>query len=381
MTKNICTLPWMHIETTPMGEFRPCCLAEEPIPDYNITKGHTLQQAFESEYMQDLREQFLQGKKPKTCAKCWALESAGGRSKRMISNSKFGVDTAHKKIKFLDLKLGNICNLKCRICGGWSSSKWANEEIKQGNQIAKYWMKQGQWPRQEIKLWQEIVELLPDIDYFEFTGGEPFLIQEHFNILKASVEKQTSKHQQIHYNTNGTTFPSEAIENIWPHFKEVEIAFSIDDLNTRFEYQRYGAKWNEVNDNVKKISSYKNKFNLKTQICCTINIQNIYNLDSMAEWISKQNFDYVFFNYLQEDKVWNVQNLPQQYKNIIKDKLIHYQGPYQNDVAQALRYMMSVDGYTTELRERLQRKVIDSDKFRKENFEQVFPEYAGLIYD
>ena len=378
---KICTLPWMHMETTPMGEFRPCCLANEPIPNMNISQGDTIKDAFESPYMENLRQEFLAGNKPATCSKCWALEDAGGISKRMISNQKFGVNTAQKKIRFLDLKLGNICNLKCRICGGWSSSKWANEEIKQGSEIAKYWMKQGQWPRQETKLWQEIVDMLPHIDYFEFTGGEPFLIQEHFDILMASVEKGTSKHQQIHYNTNGTTFPADAIERIWPHFKEVEIAFSIDDLAERFEYQRHGAVWHEVNENVQRISAYKNKFNLKTQICCTINIQNIYNLDAMAEWIDQQSFDYVFFNYLQEDKVWNVQNLPHHYKDIIQDKLAKYQGAYQDDVAQALKYMLSVDGHNSALRERLQHKVKDSDQFRNENFERVFPEYAGLIYD
>lgn len=369
------------METTPMGEFRPCCLANEPIPNMNISQGDTIKDAFESTYMDDLRQQFLAGNKPVTCSKCWALEDAGGTSKRMISNQKFGVNTAQKKIRFLDLKLGNICNLKCRICGGWSSSKWANEEIKQGSEIAKYWMKQGQWPRQETKLWQEIVDMLPHIDYFEFTGGEPFLIQEHFDILTASVKKGTSKHQQIHYNTNGTTFPADAIEHIWPHFKEVEIAFSIDDLAERFEYQRHGAVWEEVNHNVERISAYKKQFNLKTQICCTINIQNIYNLDVMAEWIAQQNFDFVFFNYLQEDKVWNVQNLPHKYKDIIQNKLAKYKGVYQKDVAQAVKYMLSVDGYNTALRERLQRKVKDSDQFRNENFELTFPEYQGLIYD
>ena len=116
---KICTLPWMHMETTPMGEFRPCCLANEPIPNMNISQGDTIRDAFEATYMDDLRQQFLAGNKPATCSKCWALEDAGGTSKRMISNQKFGVDTTQKKIRFLDLKLGNICNLKCRICGGW----------------------------------------------------------------------------------------------------------------------------------------------------------------------------------------------------------------------------------------------------------------------
>ena len=137
---NMCALPWMSIETTALGEFRPCCLAEESItkPDgslYKVANGDTIQDAFDSEYMEQLRNDFLQGKKPDTCKKCWALESAGGYSKRMISNDKFKY--TDKKLKFLDLKLGNICNLKCRICGVWSSSKWAQEEIDLGNVDAK----------------------------------------------------------------------------------------------------------------------------------------------------------------------------------------------------------------------------------------------------
>ncbi len=38
----------MHLETTPLGEFRPCCLAEETIPDYNISRGDTINNAFNS---------------------------------------------------------------------------------------------------------------------------------------------------------------------------------------------------------------------------------------------------------------------------------------------------------------------------------------------
>jgi len=372
----------MHIETTPLGEFRPCCLSEESIPNYNITQGDTLLDAFESDYMQNLRQQFLDGKKPATCAKCWALESAGGTSKRMISNEKYGIDTDHKKLKFLDLKLGNICNLKCRICGAWSSSKWAQEEIELGNTNAKKWLKQGQWPRQQHMLWDEIVQLLPDVEYFEFTGGEPFLIKEHFDILEKSVEIGTSKNQQIHYNTNGTTFPQHAVDNIWPHFKEVEIAFSVDDVAERFEYQRYGAVWQEVNDNIQRFNDLKKKHkNIKTQICCTINVQNIYNLEAVAHWIESQNFDYVFYNYLHEAKEWNVQYLPKQYKQIIQTKLLSSKvnGPHRKELSKAVVFMMDKDLGDDKMHQLRKQKIIASDNYRQQSFVDVHSEYKGLL--
>tara|TARA_E500000318_G_scaffold89273_1_gene86803 strand:+ start:1097 stop:2242 length:1146 start_codon:yes stop_codon:yes gene_type:complete len=379
---KICTLPWMHIETTPLGEYRPCCLAEESIPGYSITKGDSLQDAFNSPYMDKLRQDFLDGKTPDTCAKCWALESAGGTSKRMISNIKFGVDTSKKNLKFLDLKLGNICNLKCRICGSWSSSKWAQEEIKLGNKQARKWLEQGQWPRQQHELWNEIIELLPKIEHFEFTGGEPFLIKEHFDILQKSVSLGTSKQQQIHYNTNGTTFPLHAVENIWPHFKEVEIAFSIDDVGERFEYQRYPAKWREVNENVTKFNALrKTNKNIKTQVCCTINMQNIFNLEQVARWIETQDFNYVFYNYLHEAKEWNVQYLPTQYKENIKTKLLSntINGQQGKEINKALDFMMDKNLGNKQMDARRKAKIQASDKFRNQNFETIHSEYQGLL--
>jgi len=95
----------MHLETTPLGEYRPCCLAEESIKrtdgtPYDISKGDTIKDAFNSKYMENMRNEFLEGGQPNTCSKCWSLEEAGGTSKRMISNEKFGLNTDEKGITF-----------------------------------------------------------------------------------------------------------------------------------------------------------------------------------------------------------------------------------------------------------------------------------------
>ena len=377
----------MHLETTPLGEYRPCCLAEESIKrsdgtPYDISAGDTIKDAFSSQYMENMRQEFLDGGQPKTCAKCWALEESGGTSKRMISNEKFGISTDEKGITFLDLKLGNICNLKCRICGGFSSSKWAAEEIKQGSDHAKGWLKAGMWPRKTNSLWNEVVDMLPQIEHFEFTGGEPFMIQEHFDLLEKSVELGHAKQQEIHYNTNGTQFPEYAIKHIWPHFKNVEIAFSIDDIRGRFEYQRYGAKWDQVNENIRRFNETKsNSKNISTQICCTINIQNIYNLDNMADWIKQQNFDYVYYNYLHEAKEWNVQYLPIHLKHKIKNKLEAYDGDlwHYKQIQNAINFMMSTNLHTEEMAHKRKIKIKMSDQFRNESFAEIFPELKELL--
>ena len=308
-------LPWISIETSPIGTSRPCCLAMDEITDadgikYDLNK-HTLTQIYQSGYMQDLRQEFLDGRQPDTCKRCWDEEAAGRVSKRINSRIRLKeyydrVDfsnTNPNQLWFIDLKLGNICNLKCRICGSWSSSPWAQEEmaylpdVKKKEHLAYTFLKQGAWPRENPQFWDNLRALLPNIKYFEFTGGEPFLIKEHFELLRYAVEHGYSKDIEIHYNTNGTVFPDFA--DVWKEFKHVEIAFSIDNMGARFEYERYLAKWDEVQTNIVKFIELRSK-KLTIHLCTTINIQNVYYLPEICEWITQQTFDNVYFNMLHD---------------------------------------------------------------------------------
>ena len=258
--QKFCVLPWVSLEASPIGTVRPCCLAEEEITDNGGEKFNLGTAQFStvqnSHYMRKLRQHFIDGDQPETCRKCWNEEHAGRTSKRMhtldrlkhmIPIQDWTIDA--KPLMFLDLKLGNICNLKCRICGSWSSSTFATEELKFiGNKKESFhynMLKQGAWPRNNEIFWSQIEKISSQLQYIEFTGGEPFMIQEHFDMLQGLVLRNLAKNIEIHYNTNGTQWPEEAAE-IWRHFKTVEIAFSIDDINSRFEYQRSGAKWDEV---------------------------------------------------------------------------------------------------------------------------------------
>jgi MoaA/NifB/PqqE/SkfB family radical SAM enzyme len=101
----------------------------------------------------------------------------------MIDDTDWTIDA--KPLMFLDLKLGNICNLKCRICGSWSSSAFATEELQfmsaEEKKTSHHYimLKQGAWPRENTNFWDEIDRVLDQIRYIEFTGGEPFMIREH----------------------------------------------------------------------------------------------------------------------------------------------------------------------------------------------------------
>ena len=84
---KFCVLPWISLETSPIGTVRPCCLAEEEIVDDNGNKFDLNTASFvniqNSQYMQNLRQDFLNAQQPSACRKCWREERAGRTSKRM----------------------------------------------------------------------------------------------------------------------------------------------------------------------------------------------------------------------------------------------------------------------------------------------------------
>lgn len=377
--KTICMLPWTSMEVTPMGTYRPCCLYGESIPGISVHNGHSIHDAQHSDYMKNLRQQFLNGEKPSGCNMCWQEESVFGRmSKRKATFIKLkNIKPAYTEEEvapiFLDLKLGNICNLKCRICGSWSSSKWAQEEIDLAdgdNDLALQQLKQGQWPRKIPSWWKALDDALPFIEYLEFTGGEPFLINEHFDLLEVLVEKGYASKIDIHYNTNGTIWPVRG-EKLWPHFKKVEIAFSIDDIGPRFEYQRYGAKWNETEEVIRK--AVASKFSL--QVCTTFNIQNAYYWAETEDWIYKQGITDIHYNILQEPPMFNLRNMPWDVKGVFELKMQQAKNKRINEVIQFMA--LEGDNMLPTLRERLDK----SDKYRKQSFAETHPEVWYLIND
>ena len=389
--EKFCVLPWISLETSPIGTVRPCCLAEEEIVDelgnkYKLlaTDLGTVQN---SKYMQNLRSAFLAGEQPDTCTKCWDEERSGRTSKRMntldrlkhiVADSNWTTDS--KPLQFLDLKLGNICNLKCRICGSWSSSQFAVEEIKHGgNDFHKQMLRDGAWPRENSDFWKNLDKLLEDIRYLEFTGGEPFMIQEHFDLLQRIIDQGIAHRVEVHYNTNGTHYPARA-EDVWKHFKTVEIAFSIDDIGERFEYQRMNAKWIAVKENINHFRTLRNRLPavIQLQVCATVNVFNVMYLEDLALWIDLQDFDFVYWNMLHQAEYLSIGNMPARAKQLaitrLKQATVSCRDRIEFD-----RMIDFINNGKQDLGDQLLLKVRELDQRRQQNLHDHHQELAYAI--
>ena len=393
---RFCVLPWVSLEASPIGTVRPCCLADDELLDDAGNKFSLLTADFasiqNSQAMTQLRQEFLDGKKPQTCRKCWNEERSGRTSKRMHTLDRMkhmGItgewSTDAKPLMFLDLKLGNICNLKCRICGSWSSSQFATEELNdmhpdedKKKSFPYQMLRAGAWPRENESFWKQIDACLNDIRYIEFTGGEPFMIKEHFQMLQGIVDRGIAHQVEIHYNTNGTHYPAEA-EAIWRHFKTVEVAFSIDDLGPRFEYQRTNADWAVVLDNITSFQYLKDSLpNLRLQCCSTVNVFNVRYIDQLAHWIALQRFDFVYWNIMHDAWYFSIATLPDSAKAAITEHLVSADVPvqYRGEFDRIIDFMnngASTDGFV------LKMKIKDLDRKRNQNLHDVEPEFADII--
>lgn len=392
---KFCVLPWVSLEASPVGTVRPCCLADDEILDNNGNKFKLDTADFadiqNSNHMRQLRTEFLSGQQPRTCRKCWNEEESGRKSKRMhtldrlkhtLLDDVWSYDT--KPLMFLDLKLGNICNLKCRICGSWSSSQFAGEEIsfmpraEQKSSHAYKMMKAGAWPRENTHFWQQIDLILTDIRHIEFTGGEPFMIDQHFDMLQGLINRGIADQVEIHYNTNGTLFPDRG-PDLWKHFKTVEVAFSIDDIGPRFEYQRSNAVWQEVEQNLNRFRFLREQLpNLQLQCCTTVNVFNVRYLDQVAQWIIEQSFDFVYWNIMHDAWYFSISRLPADAKQEITSYLSMCDTPevYRLDFERIINFMNngeSMDGKET----RSQIQLLDHR--RNQNLANLAPELAEIL--
>ena len=239
-------------------------------------------------------------------------------------------------------------------------------------------LRAGAWPKENEQFWGEIARVLDQIRYIEFTGGEPFMIQQHFDMLQGIVDLGIAHQVEIHYNTNGTNYPERG-PDIWRHFKTVEIAFSIDDTGARFEYQRTNAKWDEVQENIQRFRELRSSHtNIQLQVCTTVNVFNVAYLEAVANWIDQQGFDFVYWNMMHEAYYFSISTLPQEAKDIISQRLqsalVSERNRLElNNIIEFMQRGVSLDGRV------LRMKVEDLDWKRKQDLQNDHNELAEAI--
>ncbi|HEY8280096.1 MAG TPA: hypothetical protein VIH99_10760, partial [Bdellovibrionota bacterium] len=205
-----------------------------------------------------------------------------------------------------------------------------------------------------------------------------FLNQRHFRFLDACVAAGHSKGISLHYNTNGTLFPERAVREIFPHFQRVQLFFSVDGVGERFEYQRFGARWEEVKANIARARSCPG---LQVAACLSVSSLNIFYIEEALDFFLAENLP-VFFNLVHYPSHFSVRAIPRSVKNRILPTLRNvdwskYKGICLTDFAPILDLM---DGGDDEAgAASFQDAIRRHDEYRGQSFAAAFPDYAGFF--
>ena len=404
---NFCALPYVHMAIEANGAIRPCCMGK-PL-DLNIT-GKKIHEAFDDPVRQEFVDAFDKGEQHPNCAICWKDKAMGKFNNRVkfstqdevfeFTESVMNGATPERNLKWLEVKPGNRCNLKCRICGVHNSSMWTKDYYHTVEYLKKeeenftpstfkdseqfHYTEQCKWI-DDVEFWEE-VQGLDSLNLIHFMGGEPFMVPEHFQLLEALINNpniDTSK-TIIRYNTNGTYFPNEEQIKIWEKFYRVMFLISVDDIGARFEYQRKLANWEEVKENLIKFNNLQyydrelDVWRIKCFIDPTVSMFNIWNLGEIYDGFAELGYELNEANNHFVTGGWNdCRYLPESIKQVITERHADNEHIW---VQQAIRYMNSkpIDHPLHNIT-MFYKIMMYQDHLRNERFDDLWPEYYHLM--
>lgn len=322
----LCSLPFMHLSTHPNGLVTPCCNANYENGISFSKTGHkvltlgqdSIEDIINSDSFIEMRRKMLNNERPIECAGCYKSEDNGLVSKRIEENIKYLSDITEFdcyipkiNLKFIELRLGNMCNSKCLTCNPMSSSKWESDVKKFTEMFDRdhynYKKFQSNWYMNK-DWYDELLLYCDDLEEIYINGGEPTLIKEHYYFLEKLIELKKEKNISLIYNINCTNVPVKFLK-LLRQFKHVELRLSIDDIEDRNYYIRYPSKWNDVFNNYKKL---KNE-NFDITITQTISNLNICNVGNFREFFRNDRIDY---NFVYNPKYLHVSNLTPKLKEL-----------------------------------------------------------------
>lgn len=371
---NVCAFPWMNLSLSNNGHWRPCCSFKGSMGTTSETEILT---AFDNQSM--LRDRFLSGEYLNECSHCWTLEKNGITSLRQhnlqLNKKIFYSELLDKPtLKTMDLRITNICNFKCRICSPSSSSQVAAEQLRittnqEEKQKIKDIIEQSNWSESNPDFLDDIVHNLDNIINLDFYGGEPFLVPRIKDFLQQIVDLGLHKQIRLHFNTNGSIFDKNIVD-LLTQFKEVDIAFSIDDIKQRFEYQR-GGSWSQVENNIKNYLEYSGN-NFTFSIYPTINIQNVFYLDELVNWTHSLKLP-IHYNVLDTPEFLSIENMTEEAKHLVINKLENH-----NEVS--IRGIVDIiKSSTAKNNKGFVEYMSKLDKTRKTNFSDNHPEMSHAM--
>ena len=436
MTDTWCPIPWNFQAVRSNGDLRVCCQA-------NITKNKgvlrksdgspynaaadDLSEARNSDLMKIMRKNMFDGVWSNECGRCRAEEESGLVSRRNYEHDRWSlrkedviehtatdgtIDTDKLPVTYYDLRFGNLCNLACRMCGPQDSTGWYDDwnklyDVEWFNDThgrEQMFKQNGKWVSNSYgwhdsdSFWKQIEANAGNVQHVYMAGGEPLLIERHYEFLERCIENGAAANMLIEYNTNMTTMPSRVI-NLWKNFKMIQLGASIDGYGKVLEYQRYPAEWSKVWRNIQKVDAEVDSIN--AWFAYTVTAYNVLHMPEFMKWklsesgltkFNNTNRRPIVTHHVAHNPPYlNIRVLPAAFKELVVERFNEFhnwvisQGYSDQIIAKSdsirksiIDYMMSADYHPTHWEE-FKSYTAKMDKIRAENVTEIIPEIGAYL--
>lgn len=344
-SKTFCMHPFTGLATREDGAIQVCCRSH-PI---GWIQKENLEEIWNNTNIKRIRHQVLNDERPSECEPCFSLEDQGVESLRQrhirgvipearINLYPTALDSLSEdytmpfEIPTMEIKLNNLCNLKCRMCHPMDSTSW-NDWLE----VEEFYEKENNFMVKSIRdlnlvnkpylgefddsdnWWKSFEKLLPYFRRVEFAGGEPLMDPQHYKIL--DMLAPYGNQIEIKYATNLSTLgkSNRTVYQYWPKFKSIAVNVSIDGIGDSYEYIRGNASWSELIYQVKEIQLFPNISRIVGAVA--VQVSNALVLHKMIKYFLDDLGIVFYTNMVKYPNVLSVQALPKDIKIIVTNNL------------------------------------------------------------
>ena len=366
---TVCHHVWLGLDISAQKDFAPCCKWQG-----KTTKSWD--EYLRSPEIAQAKQLMLAGEWPAACGQCQVQEAHGIPSKRQIDQKHIylrpDAPWEQTPLKYLSISFGNTCNIACRICNSQSSSKW----LAEAKILKPQWPVMNVYPHNHFYRDQDFMmplkQMTTDMDRVEVIGGEPFLsgVEQQLEFLDHLIA-HGGEHISIGYTTNGTQWPAQEFWDRWKHFKHVAINVSMDGTGAEFEYNRWPAKWGQVQEHVFRMRDCVANTNMTVDTIFTVNVFTVASLGNFIKWSLKNRLPLPHYNILYHPNYYDARILPMSAKQII------CQAPALPKSIKSWLLEKDMSEHLTDFVKITKMQ----DTMRKQDFTQTFPTLYNLIKD
>jgi len=333
------------------------------MPSNRFPMGSNIKEYANGQALVQLKHALDSGVKHLNCEWCWKNEEKGLKTHRIKTPRGSGLHSIH-------IRLNNVCNFKCRMCGPAFSSTWAQENKKHG--YFKYMLDETVI-KDTLVNEHYLFTILKNsnIKHISISGGEPLISDAHYTLLNFLIENNLTN-ITLGYSTNLSNLDYKGIDllSLWEKFDHVNLEASVDGWGEAVEYSRTGFNRKTFLENFKRAHKYIQAIN------CVVNVYSVWTLPYI-ERFRQQGFQ-IIYSPCYRPQQCNPQILNSEDKNTLRELYSDY--PYliqlhENFIDKEIDIDYTQFKNKTEIVQEMisYNKLLDS--YRSTNFFDIFPQY------